>query len=250
MRRGGDSGGPVLLLVHGLGATRHVWDGLISQLDGRWDWVAPDLPGHGSSPPLPHHGPGYTFGGLADALAQVLDPQRPVAILGHSLGGVVGLALASGWFGITVTSVCGLGMKVRWSEPELAKAGELAARPPQMFDTRDEAIERALKVAGLHGLVPPDAAAATAGVVPTSGGWQLAMDPAAFAVGRPDMPGLLAAARAEVILAAGEHDPMGPPAHLRELRSDAVALPGLGHNAHVEDPGALAPLLDRLHDPP
>lgn len=246
VRRGGDSSDPALLLIHGLGATGHVWDGLIAGLAPRWEWVAPDLPGHGGSSPLPHEGAGYSFGGFAAALTQVIDRDRPVAILGHSLGGVVGLALASGGSGATVTAVCGLGMKVQWSEPELAKAREIASRPPRVFDTRTEAIDRALKVAGLTGLVSPESPAATTSVVQAPAGWWLAMDPAAFAVGRPDMPSLLAAARAPVILAAGEHDPMGPPAHLRELDPDAVVLSGLGHNAHVENPAALAPLLERL----
>lgn len=189
---------------------------------------------------------GYSFGALAAAIAQVFERDRRVSIVGHSLGGVIGLALASGWFGLTVTGVFGLGIKVRWSEPELAKAKEAAARPRRVFASRGEAVERALKVAGLAGLVAADSAAATSCVVPTHAGWRLAMDPAAFAVGKPDMPSLLAAARGEVILGAGEHDPMGPPAHLRELRPDPVVLPGLGHNAHVEDPSALTPVLDRL----
>lgn len=220
VRRGGDSSGPVLLLIHGLGATGHVWDGLIASLDPRWEWVAPELPGHGGSTPLPHEGSGYSFGGMAAAIARVLDRDRPAAILGHSLGGVVGVALASGWFGTTVTGVCGLGMKVKWSEPELAKARKIASRPTRVFDTRQEAVDRALTVAGLTGLVSPESPAATTCVVRASDGWRLAMDPAAFAVGRPDMPSLLAAARAPVILAAGEHDPMGPSEHLRELDPD------------------------------
>lgn len=49
------------------------------------------------------------------------------------------------------------------------------------------------------------------------------------------MDGLLGAVRSEVVLAAGEHDAMGPPAHLRALVPDALQLDGVGHNAHVED---------------
>lgn len=241
MRTGGDPAGPSLLLLHGLGATGRVWDGLLGHLDG-WRWLALDLLGHGESTPLVR----YSIGGLAAAIAAELDRDRPVAVLGHSLGGAVGLALASGWFGVRVSAVCGLGIKVRWSDAELAKAAEVAARPNRVYDTREDAVDRALKVSGLTGLVPADAPVANAGVVETEAGWTLGLDPAAFAVGAPDMPGLLAAARAPVTLAAGEHDPMGPPEHLRELRSDAVTLPGLGHNAHVEDPKALLPLLKRL----
>lgn len=243
VRTGGDAAAPGLLLLHGLGATGRVWDGLLDALDG-WRWLVPDLPGHGGSAPLAR----YSIGGLAAAVAPEVDGDRPVVVLGHSLGGAVGLALASGWFGVRVSAVCGVGIKVRWSDAELAKAAEVATRPNRVYDTRDDAIDRALKVAGLTGLVAADSPAAEAGVVTTEGGWTLAMDPAAFAVGAPDMAGLLAAARAPVILAAGEHDTMAPPEYLRELPAEAVTLPGLGHNAHVESPAALLPLLDRMRD--
>jgi hypothetical protein len=80
-----------------------------------------------------------------------LEAGRPTVVLGHSLGGVVGLALGSGWFGVPVPGACGLGMKVRWTSAELAKAATLAARPAMTFATRDEAMDRPLRVAGLHG---------------------------------------------------------------------------------------------------
>lgn len=241
-RRGGDPDGAQLLLVHGLGATGRVWDGLTEVLDADWDWVVPDLPGHGESTPLPH----YSFGVFAAGLAAVVDRSRPVMVLGHSLGGVVGLALASGWFGVSVSVVCGLGIKVRWTEQERAKAGELAHRPARRFDTREEAVLRALKIAGLGDLVGSDSPAAASYVRRSADGWRLAMDPATFEVGTPDMPGLLAAARGRVVLAAGEHDPMCPLEHLAELHPEPVVLPGLGHNAHVEDPAAVVALLKRL----
>ncbi len=234
------SGDPVLLLLHGLGATGEVWDGLVASLEGRWagEVLVADLPGHGRSRPLAR----YSFGALTAALAGVLEPGRPVAVLGHSLGGVLGLALGSGWFGVPVSGVCGVGIKVRWSAEELAKAAEVAARPGRTFATREEAMDRALRVAGLPGLVP----ALEAGVGRAGDGWRLALDARAFGVGAPDLPGLLGACRAPVVLASGERDPMSRPAHLRALRADAVELAGLGHNAHVEDPSALWPLLDRL----
>ena len=204
----------------------------------------PDLPGHGRSAPAP--GACYSFGGLAAAVATAVEPGVDLVVIGHSLGGAVALALASGWFGVQPSAVAGLGIKVRWSPDELAKAAELATRPVRAFPTREEAADRALKIAGLAGLVPPDAPLVDAAVVPTEGGWRLALDPAAFAVGAPAMEGLLAAARAPVVLAAGEHDPMSPVEHLQALVPDPVVLKGLGHNAHVEDPAALLPILDRL----
>jgi pimeloyl-ACP methyl ester carboxylesterase len=234
----------VLVLLHGLGATGEVWDGVAARWAG--SWVIPDLPGHGGSDPLP----GYSFGSMAAELAGALGAEagsgRPVVVLGHSLGGVLGLVLGSGRFGLPVAAVCGLGIKLQWSPEELARAGELAGRPSREFGTRAEAVQRALKVAGLWQLVPEDTPVAGAAVVESAGGWRLALDNAAFGVGAPDMAGLLAACRAQVVLAAGEHDPMCPPDQLRALRPDAVVLHGLGHNAHVEDPAALQPLLDRL----
>ena len=73
---------------------------------------------------------------------------------------------------------------------------------------------------------------------------QLTLDDAAFGVGAPDLAGPLAACRAKVVLAAGQHAPMCPE-HLAEFGAP-VLLAGCGHNAHVEKPAALRPLLDQL----
>lgn len=236
------AGEPTLLLLHGLGATAEVWDGLLDLLADRWPGtvLAPDLPGHGRSPGLPR----YSFGAMAAEVARVV-PAGPVVVLGHSLGGVLGLALGSGWFGVPVAAVCGVGIKVRWTDDELRKASEFAARPRRVFGTREEAVARWLRTSGLAGLIAADSPVVDAGVAADGDGWAVRLDPAAFGVGDPPMPGLLAACRGEVILAAGEHDPMSPSEHLLALRSDAVTLPGVGHNAHVR-PATVLQLIDRL----
>ena len=243
-RSGGD--GPALLLLHGLGGTGEVWDGLTELLPGHWpgSWIVPDLPGHGRSAPASGHQ--YSVGGLAAAVATVLEPAAPLVVVGQSLGGAVAVALASGWYRVQPSAAVGIGIKVRWSVEELAKAADISARPARAFDTREEAADRAFKIAGLTGLLPPDTPFVDAAVVPSDGGWRLALDPAAFAVGAPPMEGLMAAARCVVVLAAGEHDPMAPVEHLQALVPDPVVFKGLGHNAHVEDPAALLPLIDQL----
>jgi pimeloyl-ACP methyl ester carboxylesterase len=234
-------GEPVLLLLHGLGATGEVWQGL---LERNWpgEVLAPDLPGHGRSPELPE----YTFESMTAAVATLLTPGRQVVVLGHSLGGVLGLELASGAYGIDVTSVCAVGIKLRWSEEELSRAAALAAKPARVFATRDEAVDRWLKVSGLAGLVAPDSPRVAAGVAETDGGWRVRVDQRAFGVGAPNVPALLDAAKARTMLTAGEHDQMCPPEHLHEVMPDAVVLPGVGHNVHVENPLILWPILDRL----
>jgi pimeloyl-ACP methyl ester carboxylesterase len=159
------------------------------------------------------------------------------------LGGVLGLTLASGWFGVQVESVVGLGIKVDWTTDELDKARALALRPISWFASRQEAAARYLRVSGLAGLLAPDDDAVGVGVRHEGGRWRLTMDPAVFAVGAPDLPGLLCAARSRVVLARGEHDPMVTDDQLAVPPSTRVTLSGLGHNAHVEDPAATMALL-------
>jgi pimeloyl-ACP methyl ester carboxylesterase len=235
MRTGGE-GEPAILFLHGLGATGAVWAHLTDQVPRRV--LVPDLPGHGPSAPLPH----YSFETLTTAVARALPGKGPLVVAGHSLGGVLALELASGKYDVDVVGVLALGVKVEWSQDDLGRAASFAARPPRVFGTQAEADQAYLKVSGLLGIAPAD----PAGLRETEGGWRLAMDPAAFGVGAPDMPALLAAARCPVVLAAGEHDPMRRPEQLRALDPDAVTLAGLGHNAHVEDPAAIRALLERF----
>src|SRR6266480_51225 len=240
--RQGGSGEPLLVLLHGLGATGDVWAGWQPLLAQRWPgrWIAPDRPGHGGSPPLA----AYTFDSFAGAVAGTVRPGARVVVLGHSLGGVVGLALAGGRFPVPVQAVIGLGIKVVWTDEDLQRARALAQRPVAWFASRDEAAARYLRVSGLSGLLPADDPAVDAGLREQAGRWRLAMDPGAFAVGAPDMAQLLARSPAPVTLARGELDAMNTGEQLAGLGAATVTLPGLGHNAHVENPELSIALLD------
>ena len=224
--RGGD-GARLFVLLHGLGATREVWAPLAPLVQGRW--IAPDLRGHGASP----HAKNYGLGLHAADVAELVDADD-VVVIGHSMGGAVALALASGWFGFMPRAVFALGIKVAWSQDDLAGMRKLAASAPKVFPTKDEAIARYLKVSGLHGLVTTDAS----GVAETDGGWRLAYDPATASIGPPPMIELTHAAAAPIHLARGESDPMVRLGELADHCTDACNLPG-GHNAMVENPAAV-----------
>src|SRR6516165_6469100 len=134
----GGSGAPALLLLHGLGGNAAVWETLRPVVEARWPgrWLAPDLPGHGRSP----HAPPYSLGAHAAAVARLFDPGEKIVVLGHSMGGAVGITLASGWFAVEVAQVIAFGVKLLWREEEIAKARALARAPARRFATCAEVV--------------------------------------------------------------------------------------------------------------
>ncbi|GAA5162930.1 alpha/beta hydrolase [Ornithinimicrobium tianjinense] len=218
------------LFLHGLGAVGEVWRGA---------GFSPDLPGHGSA----GWDAPYSFEKHARHVLALL-PDESVDVVGHSMGGVVALTLA-GLVPQRVRSVVALGVKVAWTPEELDFAQALPQRPPKVFASRAEAAERFLKVSGLAGLVPAEDAVVDAGIVDRGDGWSLAQDPRTFGVGAFDMRALVGDAGCPVVLARGEHDGMVTHAQLADLQDDAVSLAALGHNAHVEDLGAILALIPR-----
>lgn len=87
--------GPVLLLVHGTGASTHSWRKLVPLLQSRFRIVMPDLPGHGFSK-VPPQLTGYTLPGMARSLAELIRQldAAPVIAAGHSAGAAILLRAA------------------------------------------------------------------------------------------------------------------------------------------------------------
>jgi pimeloyl-ACP methyl ester carboxylesterase len=234
----GGEGPDLLLMLHGMGATGAVWSPMCAQAGTRWAgrWVAMDLPGHGQSDRQDSYAIGQYAAAVARTMLPHVDPAGRLVVLGHSLGGVIGLALATGWFGVTPHQVFGAGIKVAWNDDELRRMETLAAQPAKRFATEDEAWERYLKVAGLAGIADARAAVSQRGIRRGADGWCLAMDPRAHGVGKPPMSELMALARCPIHLGRGGDDAMMTMEQLRALDPDASDLGPHGHNVMVEAP--------------
>lgn len=236
VRRGG-SGDAVLVLLHGLGANGDVWNPMLPLIEAEWRgrWLAPDFRGHGRSAPSSV----YSIGGYAADIASLLSPNDDIVIAGHSMGGLVALMLATGWFGVRVRHAAVFGLKIDWTEQEKAKCQQLADASVRWFDSEAEAIERYLKVSGLIGLVGPDSAEARSGVTSDGGRYRMAVDPKTNGVVGPDTTAIIRAVDAPFQLAIGTKDVIVSQAETLANDSNAQVFEGLGHNAHVENPQAV-----------
>jgi pimeloyl-ACP methyl ester carboxylesterase len=232
----GGRGERLLVLLHGMGANAAVWERLLPRVAGGWEgrWLAPDLRGHGRSLREGPWGIGVHAADVAGLIAA--EPPGPVTLVGHSFGGAVAALVASGWFGPRARDVAAFGVKIEWTEDEIAKARALAGRPAPVFATRDEATARYLRISGLTGLAEASSATAAAGVIGTDGGFQVAMDPRAYGAVGPSVAGLLRLTEAPWRLAAGERDPMVSLEQMRRIDPTARVFEGVGHNAHWEAP--------------
>jgi len=87
----GNAGAPLLLLVHGARDHAHNWDWVARRLSGNWHVICPDLRGHGDSDWSPDGN--YSIPVYVADLCALIDHvgDRPVSLVGHSLGGAIAL---------------------------------------------------------------------------------------------------------------------------------------------------------------
>ncbi|MBF9034151.1 alpha/beta fold hydrolase [Rhodobacterales bacterium HKCCE2091] len=91
MKRTWGDAGPEAVLLHGALADGGMWNGLARVLGRSMRLTAPDLVGHGSAP---DRDPARDFLDQTAAAVLATLPDRPVHLVGHSLGGAVALRVA------------------------------------------------------------------------------------------------------------------------------------------------------------
>jgi pimeloyl-ACP methyl ester carboxylesterase len=240
----GGEGETTYLLLHGLGATGDVWHGIktIIKENRNGRWIIPDMRGHGRS----DWAKSYGLGDHSCDIADLIRDRERVVIIGHSMGGLIGLSLATGWFSLNIIGTIVIGTMVDWNADDTRRFSALADKPIRWFNNEEDALARYLQVSGLNGLVPPESPQAKSGIVQEKGQFRLAADNATGTIGGPWMSMLMGISKCPVILAAGEHDPIVTVEQYRPYDGNAVAIPGVAHNAHVEDPVAVWALVEKF----
>ncbi len=242
----GPTGAPVLILLHGIGDSRHSFDRLLARLPDSLRVVAIDLRGHGGSTrPVT----GYSVGAMAAdvvALAEALELQD-LTVVGHSLGSFVAREVARRLPGRTT----GLVLLGSAPVPRNAHLVRLAAQLRSLPDTMPSAVVREFQRTRLGKAVPSDffdRILAESARIPTVVWRQVVTGLAGW-----DDRGRLSALYVPAMVIAGDRDVVVPDAEqvtlfralpLGELR----VLSGVGDVPHWEAPGRVAAeLLDFLH---
>lgn len=226
---------PTIVLLHGLGATGRVWDSFTTAANWSGRVIAPDLRGHGSA----EWSDSYSFGAMASDVSALLEADEPYVVLGHSMGGGVGAALASGFFGTAPLVLATIGVKLVWTESELSKLPEVAAKPPRIFEDQAGAADWFLKLSGLLGIVEADSSLVESGIMQEEAGWKVRQDPKSVLVveGSPPFAQIFNGLLTPAHMSLGEHDPLVSPSDHADMSIEGPhVFSGLGHNVMVEDP--------------
>jgi magnesium chelatase accessory protein len=246
---------PVILLLHGMGASTHSWRDLARILSRRFTVVAPDLPGHGFTG---HPAPALmTSEGMARAVAAMLKVLgvQPAIVVGHSAGAAVGARLMLLHFIAPVSLIClngAVSPMPRHQSTLYSLLARLLTNSPAsswlfaLQARRDKTVDRLLSATGSR--IDGDGRKFYARLMSRPGhvGGALRM------MARWNLDDLdLTQLDAPVTLIVGERDGMVPPEDAARVEARlphgrVVMLRGLGHLAHEEEPGIVARLIGEV----
>jgi 3-oxoadipate enol-lactonase len=239
-----------VVLLHGVGGGRESWGDALSGTGAAlaqagFRAIAVDLPGYGESPTIDP----YDLRHMARAVVALIDHlgPAPVALVGHSMGGMVAQELMA-------------------SAPQRVRALVLSGTSPS-FGKRDGAWQQEFlsqRLAPLdagHGMArlapglvlgmaapraPHDAVARAALLMASVP--EATYRKALAAIAGFDRRELLADLKLPVLCLAGAEDRNAPPAVMQQMAAriggaEYCCLPGVGHLSHMEAPQAVNPVL-------
>lgn len=234
-----------VVLVHGVGLDRHMWDPFVDALGRPCNTY--DLIGLGDGPRPP--GP-YSLQQYADQLAERtanVSNGEPVDVVGFSLGALIAQRFAVDHPALLRRLVLVSGVYSRSAVERAAIVARVAeVRAGRYAATIEPALQR---------WFTPDFAAAHPEVVETVRDRMLANDPDTyahaydvFATGDAELVPLVAGIRAATLVVTGACDERSTPQMTYQLgdaigKARAVVLPGLRHLVPLEAPDRLAALV-------
>ncbi|MET9970885.1 alpha/beta fold hydrolase [Streptomyces sp. NPDC006356] len=241
--------GEPLLLLHGIGHHRQVWDPVVDILAAERDVISVDLPGFGTSPGLPD-GLAYdlaTTTAVFAAFCEAMDLERP-HVVGNSLGGLIALELGREKLARSVTALSPAGF---WSEAERRYAfGVLLAMRhisrrlplPLVEQLSRSAVGRTVLTSTIYarpGRRSPEAVVAETLALARATGFDQALGAGRTVRFTDDIPGI------PVTVAWGSRDRLlvrrqGVRAKQIIPRARLVRLPGCGHCPMNDDPALVA----------
>lgn len=233
--------GPPVALLHGLFGSAQNWGAIQKALAARHRVLAVDLPSHGGSPRSAAMG----YAAVAAAVAATLG--GPMAVLGHSMGGKVAMALAL-------------------ARPELVTRLVVADIAPVTYPPALRGYVAAMQAVKLHpGLTRKEADAALMEAVPEPGirafllhnlrlgeggpSWRLGLDEIAAAMPEIEsFPEFDRRYEGPVLVLSGERSNYIRPAHyalFQQLfpKAEFATVPNAGHWVHAENPKAFLDLI-------
>lgn len=241
-----DGSGPTVVLVHGLGMNRFMWDWQWDALRARFCVVRYDLLGHGESA-KPRRS--YSMEDFVDqllGLAEALKLER-FALVGFSLGGLIAQAFTLAHPGrVVALAILNAAHDRTEAQREAVRARVAQAAAEGPAATVEAAMER---------WFTEDFAARRPEVLERVRRWILANDPAVYpaayrVLAEADAPlaKAIEAIGCPTLVITGEDDRGNAPAMARRMAglipgARAEILPGLRHMALAEDPEAVAALL-------
>jgi len=240
--------GPVVVLLHAFPMCRWMWQPQIDALEGEYRVLTPDLPGFGSTPPVP----GVSVDVMADVVAEFLTAAGvpgPVVLGGLSMGGYVAFAFARRY----PDRLRGLILADTKPEPDddaarqtrnkilagltdgsLPAPGVVEQMLPKLLGDRTRADRPAVvaEVRRIGAAQPKDGIMAAVAALRD----------------RPDAGPGLGNIRVPTLVVVGEQDAATPPDGAKRAAdripgSRLVVIPGAGHLSNLEDPAAFTAAL-------